>query len=77
MDPTEDIRRAEIPNMPAAAQEALDAGERVWTTAEMQEDFIVEGFMAPYVVVTRKADGVRGTMQFSHSPRLYFNWQAD
>jgi hypothetical protein len=29
------------------------------------------------VVVTRKSDGVKGSLEFRHSPRVYFNWQAD
>lgn len=48
----------------------------VWTTAEMQRDYEVVGFAAPYVVVRRRADNVRGTLEFTHSPRVYFNFQA-
>jgi hypothetical protein len=48
-----------------------------WTTEELMEEFEVEGFQAPFVVVTRKSDGVRGSLQFTHSPRLYFNWMED
>lgn len=51
--------------------------EKQWTTAELTEEFTVQGFMAPFVVVTRKADGKRGTLMFKHSPRVYFNWQED
>ncbi len=46
-----------------------------YTTAELQEHFTVEGFMAPFVVVTRKSDGVRGSLMFTHSPRRYFLFQ--
>jgi hypothetical protein len=46
-----------------------------WDTRQLQEDFHVQGFAAPYVVVTRKSDGVRGTLQFNHDPRIYFNFQ--
>jgi hypothetical protein len=48
-----------------------------WTTAELQEDFEVIGFLAPFVAVKRKADGVRGLLEFTHAPRLYFNWEAE
>jgi len=48
-----------------------------WNTDELRRDFIVEGFLAPYVVVRRRSDGVRGTLQFDHSPRRYYNWQED
>ena len=48
-----------------------------WNTQELQEDFKVEGFLAPYVVVVRRSDGVRGVLEFDHSPRRYFGWQPD
>ncbi len=47
---------------------------QVWTTDELTEDFDVLGFMAPVVVVRRKADGVRGSLEFTHQPRYYFNF---
>ena len=53
---------------------ALKHGD-VWDTTQLQEDFKVEGFGAPYVVVTRKADDVRGSLEFTHSPRFYFNFK--
>lgn len=43
----------------------------------MQEEFDALGFMSPLIVVSRKSDGVKGSLEFSHSPRFYFNWQAD
>lgn len=46
----------------------------VWDTAGMQEEFTVQGFAAPFVVVMRKADGVRGTLTFVHHPRVYFDF---
>jgi hypothetical protein len=33
--------------------------------------------MAPLVVVERKSDGQVGSLEFTHMPRLYFNWIAD
>ncbi len=50
---------------------------KTWTTEELQEEFSVVGFQAPYVVVERKYDGIKGSLEFTHSPRLYFNWVAD
>jgi hypothetical protein len=44
--------------------------------SELQQDFEVLGFMAPFVVVRRKSDGVRGSLTFQHTPRLYFDFQA-
>ena len=48
---------------------------QVWTTVEMSEDFDVTGFAAPFVVVTRKSDGQKGTLKFTHQPRFYFSFQ--
>lgn len=46
-----------------------------WTTDELREEFEVQGYMAPYVVVKRKSDGAMGSLEFTHSPRLYFGWR--
>lgn len=50
---------------------------QTWDTAQLQEDFTVEGFSAPFVVVRRKSDGKRGTLEFKHSPRIYFDFRED
>ena len=47
-----------------------------WDTSELQEHFTVESFLAPFVVVVRKADGAKGSMQFTHNPRFYFDFNA-
>lgn len=79
-DPTETLRRARIAELAAETAEpdpraALEARYgKVWDTAEMSAEFSVEGFMAPFVVVTRKSDGVRGSLEFSSRPRFYFNF---
>ena len=51
--------------------------DKTWTTDELQEDFEVIGFQAPFVVVRRKSDGVLGSLQFTQSPRVYFGWVED
>lgn len=48
-----------------------------WDTAQLQEDFEVLGFAAPFVVVRRKSDGKRGTLEFTHRPRVYFDFKED
>ena len=77
-DPTETIRRqrlAEI-NLVPGSREALEAEHgQVWSTDELAEDFEAIGFMAPLIVVRRRSDGVKGSLEFQHSPRFYFNWQ--
>lgn len=46
---------------------------QLWDTKQLQQDFSVKGFMAPLVVVERKSDGAKGTMEFIHAPRYYFH----
>jgi hypothetical protein len=79
-DPTESIRRerlAEI-NAESGTREALEAQYgKVWTTNELSEEFEVIGFMAPFVVVRRKADGLKGSLEFQHNPRLYWGFVED
>ena len=59
-DPTEPIRRemtAEI-NAIEGSREYLEAKNgQVWDTQELQQDFEVLAFMAPFVIVKRKSDG--------------------
>jgi len=74
-DNTEALRREMIEtNQPHVD---LAHADRRWDTAQLQADFEVLGFMAPFVVVRRRSDGVRGSMEFTHSPRFYFNFTAD
>lgn len=47
----------------------------VWNTTEMQAEFEVIGFAAPMVVVKRKSDGVKGTLYFTHAPRVYYSFR--
>ena len=74
-DPTESLRREMLEtNQPYVD---LAHAQQRWTTAEMTRDFTVHGFAAPFVVVTRKADNVKGSLEFTHSPRVYFGFTAD
>jgi hypothetical protein len=50
-------------------------------TQELQQDYEVTGFSAPYVSVIRKSDGVWGMLQFSGgarhgTERVYFGFVA-
>jgi len=47
---------------------------QVWNTRELQEDFEVEAFSAPFVIVRRRSDGKRGSLEFEHSPRYYHSF---
>ena len=71
-DPTEDMRRALVGAINGG--EILPQGQ-TWTTEQLREEFEVQGFMAPFVVVRRKCDGVRGTLTFRHHPRVYFDFE--
>jgi hypothetical protein len=79
-DPTEAARRerlAEI-NAEPGSREALAAEHgQVWDGEQLRQDFEVIGFLAPLVVVRRKADGVKGSLEFQHMPRFYFNFVPD
>lgn len=76
-DPTETARREMI----ATGQPAADLAEELgingptWTTEQLQQEFSVTGFAAPFVIVRRKSDGAKGTLEFTHSPRIYFNFE--
>jgi hypothetical protein len=48
-----------------------------WNTEALRRDFEVLGFCAPFVVVRRRSDGKKGSLQFNHNPRIYFGWQED
>lgn len=77
-DPTEAVRRVEtaIINADPGSREYLEAkyGE-VWDTTQLQQEFTVLAFMAPYCIVKR--GGVKGTVKFQHDPRLYYSFSAD
>lgn len=54
-----------------------ESGGEVFNTDQLRENFEVRSFLAPWVIVTRKCDGVKGTLEFTHMPRLYFKFIAD
>ena len=77
-DPTENLRRERVSEINAepGSRAALEAKYgQVWTTEEMSCAFTVVGFMAPLVGVIRKADGVKGSLEFQARPRFYFNFE--
>ena len=80
MDATENIRKAMVEdiNSDPNGREALEKEYgQVWDTVQLSQDFKVTGFMAPFVVVNRKSDGVTGSLMFQHSPRFYFSFTKD
>jgi len=80
MDTTENTRRAMVAeiNTDPGSREALEAQYgQVYDTTQLSSAFDVVGFLAPFVAVKRKSDGVKGSMMFQHYPRFYFNFQAE
>ena len=56
-------------------RDLLQAGFKdIMTTEEATELFEFEGFGGGIAVVTRKSDGVRGSLNFTHLPRFYFDF---
>lgn len=79
-DETEGVRRnlTEVINKnPLERAELETQYGTVWNTEELSRDFEVKGFMAPFVVVKRKADGKPGSLMFQHAPRYYFSFTED
>lgn len=79
-DPTEPLRRkrlAEINGDDATRNSLTSQYGQVWNTKELSRDFTAEGFLAPYVIVRRKSDGQRGSLEFRHDPRFYFNFVTE
>jgi len=79
-DETEGIRRkmiAESQPDQHLAECVKNDGKRYNGREELLAEFDVTGFLAPFVVVTRKSDGRVGTMEFTHNPRVYFNFEPD
>ena len=78
-DVTETARRQRLTeiNLVPGSREALEATYGpVWSTSELTEDFDVVGFLAPLVVVRRRSDGQKGSLEFQGNPRFYFNFAA-
>ncbi len=79
-DPTEPIRREMVAqiNSVEGSREYLESKHgQVWDTDQLQEEFEVLGFLAPFVIAKRKSDGVRGSLFFQNSPRIYFGFQPE
>lgn len=77
VDETESIRRQMVESGQPYKDLALTPEHMRWTTEQLAIDFEVIGFMAPFVVVKRKFDGAMGSLEFTHYPRFYFNFQPD
>tara|TARA_R110000764_G_scaffold157658_3_gene245514 strand:- start:594 stop:977 length:384 start_codon:yes stop_codon:yes gene_type:complete len=73
-EPTVDSRN--FPKRLTEREELEEQHGQVWNTKELQQDFTVQGFASPCVVVIRKSDKTKGTLEFIHQPRFYFDFVA-
>ena len=46
-------------------------------TNQLREQYEVLGFAAPFCLVKRKSDGVRGFLNFHHDPRYYYGFTPE
>lgn len=77
LDNARRVRLSEI-NTDAGDRARLEARYgKVWDTEELRSEFEVLGFMAPFVVVKRRSDNQKGSLEFQHHPRFYFSFTED
>ena len=67
----------ELNAVPKGRAELQAEHGEVWDTDEMVRDFEPVGFLAPFVMVKRRSDGVVGSLMFQHAPRFYFYFLPD
>jgi hypothetical protein len=80
IDETETIRRQMVATINADPGSRADLEAKhgqVWDTSEMKHDFEVLGFSAPFVIVRRRSDGIKGSLMFQHDPRFYHSFQPE
>lgn len=49
----------------------------VWDSAEAFKEFAFLEIHAPFASVIRKSDGKRGSLEFQHNPRFYFDFRGE
>ena len=74
IDETETIRRARVAELADTHRAQLEeAYGQVYTLEELQKEYDIIGFAAPLVVVINKITAEKGSFEFTHLPRYYFN----
>ena len=79
-DPTESIRRKRLVEINAepGSRDALEAKYgQVWDTQQLAENFQVIGFWPRSWWSVANRDGVKGSLEFQHHPRLYWGFVED
>lgn len=72
--------RASNQNLEPKSREELEAEYgvgNVLDTKELAREYVVNGYDAPLLVVTRKSDGCTGTLVCQNAPRYYFGWKPE
>lgn len=77
LDDARKVRLHEINTDPGDRTNLEAQHGRVWDTEELRKEFEVLGFMAPFVVVRRRSDNQKGSLEFQHHPRFYFSFTED
>lgn len=75
--PTTTASQVTLPPQVAAG---LTDDAPLWNTSDLQVEFKVEAFLAPFAEVTRKSDGAHGSLQFARAEdgtRYYFAFVQD
>ena len=78
-DETETIRRQMVATInadPGSRPDLESKHGQVWDTSELRR---LPGprVYAPFVVVCRRSDGIRGSLMFQNSPRFYYSFQPE
>jgi hypothetical protein len=71
-DDTEELRRLMLET--GIPQANLAYAKEKWDHIEVAQHFEIVSFAAPFCVAIRKSDGARGSLEFTHHPRFYFNF---
>lgn len=79
-DDTEAYRRERQGELNAAEADREKLEQQygqVWDTDQLRDQFVILGFMAPFVMVRRKSDVQKGSLEFQGYPRFYYNFVLD
>jgi hypothetical protein len=79
MDPTNGRDASDPEPDPKACRARLEERYgQVWDSFTLVRDFNIVRFADPLIVVVeRRADGVRGTVEYQHDPRFYWGFKPE
>jgi hypothetical protein len=47
---------------------------KAYDSVEVTLEYVLTRFLEPYVFVTRKSDGAKGSMSYQNEPRIYYDF---